>query len=153
MVVVLPTPFTPTTSITLGEPLRRMRCLSSFNKVATYALRNGKTSSGDLISRLLAAARTAFIIFSVVFTPTSPAMRTISSSSKKSSSISVDKPTRVSILSVKFFLVLDNPSFNLSKNPMFYPFSSNFTDNNLEIPDSSIVIPCSTSAASITPLR
>jgi len=111
------------------------------------------------------------IMSMVVSTPMSDVISISSNSSRKLSILFFVLKITPSIWSVRFFLVLINPSFSLAKNFYFpyslfpplslgafisyphYPYiaSANFSDTNFVTPFSSIVAPYKVSAYSMVP--
>ena len=133
MVVVLPTPFTPTTSITYGLPVSGSSQLSLscvlFSE-SSAVISSFKMLLSSLVETYLSRATRVSIlsmIFNVVSTPTSDVIR-ISSKSSRTSSSTFDFPAiaRVNLLktlclvfskplsSVSFLLLLKNPNIPIS---------------------------------------
>ena len=119
--VVFPTPFTPTTSITDGF-------VSSFNLISAISsiffissLSACFTCSGSSIFSFFILCLKFSIIFTDVSIPMSDIIKASSNSSKNSSSTFLNAENTLFIFSSNDFFVLFNPSFSLSKNPMFPP--------------------------------
>ena len=89
IVVVLPTPFTPTITITAGPGLISSSEFPSFRIEATISFNKSLTSRGSFTPLSLIISLKRSIISIVVVTPTSAVIRISSRSSKSSSSIFV----------------------------------------------------------------
>ena len=121
MVVVLPTPFTPTTIITYGSPFVSgnlnspgLCVLFSSNKEEISSFKTRFNSEVfKYLSRAIRASMRS-ITFNVVSTPTSDVIR-ISSKLSSTSSSTVDLPTIVrAILEKKLCFVFSNPLLSVS---------------------------------------
>ena len=118
IVVVFPTPFTPTTKITDGvvsnfselSTSSKISCISSFNACFTPC--------SSLIFSFFILSLNFDIISTDVSTPISDIIRISSNSSRSSSSTFLKLLNTLFIFSLKLFLVFPRPFFNLSKNPI-----------------------------------
>ena len=124
IVVVFPTPFTPTISIILG-PGSIFNLESSSPSIFSIKVFNSSLTSSGLVnpSDFIASLRLS-IISIVVFTPTSAVINISSNSSNKSSSIVVYEFNTASILSVIPCLAFVSPDFSLLNKLTFSSITS-----------------------------
>ena len=135
IVVVFPTPLTPTTSITYGIPgwgsLIGLVELTDKSSFTTSCSTSRSSSSDEARAPAFTLDCTPSIMRNVVSTPTSAETKTSSRLSKKSSSIFLRSPKTFEILVNKLVRVLLNPlssdSFRVLPNqPSIYLFLALF---------------------------
>ena len=117
IVVVLPAPFTPITSITVGFVSR----ISSFSPSSIPAIiffNSPFTSAGSVVPVAFTSFLKASQIFALVTAPMSDKISVSSSSSKKSSSIFVNELITPVILLARASFVFFKPFFSFSNNPI-----------------------------------
>ena len=120
MVVVLPTPFTPTIMITWGLLFDMLTGLEGTLRKARISLCSACMSSSGWIRSFLSTLSLTFSMRAIVVrTPISEVMRISSSSSSNSSSISFFPSNRLSRRPVRAFRVLDMRFLSLTKKPCF----------------------------------
>ena len=127
ILVVLPTPFTPTTKIIFNSPRTKLSGSGSLpNKSAISSANASFKSAAYLILSAFARLRKRSVISNAVSTPTSPAIKASSNSSYKSSSISLP-PKMPNTLLTKPWRVFSMPKFSCSSCTV-----SSFFPRNLE---------------------